>query len=188
MSTLTKRTGAFVALVIVSVAGSTIPTEGAVQNCKVNDARAAFSNGSVSDLCGCQTVTRGMVQYIQNRSDFASVLRQTETSCQSLSRVLSEVPTASIQRQRFGRNGEEPSGPFDGTALAPNGSGGSNGPSGSGDVAGPSGSGGDGGPGDLAAVNDPGGSNDPGDVGDSSGGDEPETPGLGWDYPGITFH
>jgi hypothetical protein len=173
MSTLTKRTGAFVALVIVSIAGSTIPTEGALQNCKVNDARAALSNGSVSDLCGCQTVTRGMVQYIQNRSDFASVLRQTETSCQSLSRVLSEVPTASIQRQRFGRNGEEPSGPFEGTALAP---------SGSGDVTDPSGSGGNSGPGDLAGVDEPG------DVSDSGGGDEPETSGLGWDYPGITFH
>ena len=179
MSTLTKRVGAFAALVIVSIVGSTIPTEGAVKNCKVNDARAALSNGSVSDLCGCQTVTRGMVQYIQNRSDFASILRQTETSCQSLSRILSEVPTASIQRPRFGRNGEEPSGLFDESALAP---------SGSGDVTDPSGSDADTGPGDFAGVNDPVGGNDPGDVGDSGGGDEPETSGLGWDYPGITFH
>jgi len=61
---------------------------------------------SPTELCGCKTVTTGMVRHIQRHRDFSEFLSTTYRECPQLAAVLSNFPTASTDPQ-----GDEPAGP-----------------------------------------------------------------------------
>ena len=103
-----------------SFANQAHASERILQSCKVNDARLVLNDGSISDLCGCETVTSGMIKYIQNRRDFAAVLRQTSASCSALAKLLSDVPSATLRDWGHDpdndyTSGNRPSGSSEGT-------------------------------------------------------------------------
>ena len=128
MSMNTKRFYALLPFVSAAFLGSlpqtTSAAEGLNEACRVNDARVVLLDGSASDLCGCTSVTRGFVKYIQNRNDFAGIIGSAEASCPQLALVLTDLPTASTRSPSGASDDDDPAGFFGRIGLVPGGSGG----------------------------------------------------------------
>ncbi len=97
----------------ILLAVGALPVQGEAQSaptqCTQAHAQAAIGQGKALFLCGCDTVTRGMVTYVQKRDDFLGLLDGFESSCAGLANVLADVPTASTDRpsRSGGRSDDE---------------------------------------------------------------------------------
>lgn len=65
------------------------------QICSRSTAREAASAQDYQTLCDCGVVTRGFLNVLQQRSDFADTLQNTSALCPGLASLLSDLPTAS---------------------------------------------------------------------------------------------
>ena len=90
-------------LLVGSGAALSMNAETSEKRCTTRTARQA---SSPLELCGCTTVTTGMVSYIQRSRDFSDILLETSRVCPPLAAILSDLPTAAI-----GDDGDEPAGP-----------------------------------------------------------------------------
>ena len=88
------------AAIFVSLAafGGTIPGVAGAQSeervdCTVRTARQMTS---IEDICVCNTVTTGMVNYIRRRPDFSVILEGTNEMCPALAAILVDVNVASV--------------------------------------------------------------------------------------------
>ena len=79
----------------------------AAGTCTADFARAAIGQDKAAALCGCATITRDAVTYLQRRGDFADLLTELEGSCSGLANMLADQPTASIGVTRSGGSGED---------------------------------------------------------------------------------
>ncbi|WP_139188409.1 hypothetical protein [Aliiruegeria lutimaris] len=80
------------------IASMVIPGGGAAQAapvvCSETFAKAAISQGLAENMCSCTAVTRGFVNYVHRRSDFAELQQELESSCSGLAKALGDPPAA----------------------------------------------------------------------------------------------
>ena len=73
----------------------------APSRCTVNTAMGALRSGSVGDLCECDVLTVGFVQYIHQREDVGDILEQVASQCTDLALAISETPVAGFFSERY---------------------------------------------------------------------------------------
>ncbi len=97
--------------------------------CTVKTARQ--SAGSPGVLCECDSVTSGMLRYIQRRADFDQIVARLGAECSPLADLLTDLPTASTGSSDS-RSGDGPSqeGDTGGTPGGTNNPGGNSAPDG----------------------------------------------------------
>lgn len=94
----------FIVFSLFFISGISAATEASAA-CTAKTARQSGASAQV--LCGCSSVTTGMLRYIQRRSDFDSILASVSAECPALADLLTDVPTASIGAQ-YQRSGDGP--------------------------------------------------------------------------------
>ena len=96
---LTSALGASLLLPGMATAESFVVDE--PLRCTVNTAIGALRSGSVGDLCDCDVLTEGFVQYVQERQDVGDILQQVSSQCAGLALVISETPVAGFFNERY---------------------------------------------------------------------------------------
>lgn len=109
MSTKSVLFGLFLAMPVLGGIG---PGQAFSQTqCTSATARASMD---AEVLCGCNSVTREMISYIQQHRDFEIVLTQTFQQCPALANLLGDVPTASVTQPDSDGDGSSGIDPGDG--------------------------------------------------------------------------
>ncbi len=149
--------------------------------CTVKTARQ--SAGSPGVLCECDSVTSGMLRYIQRRADFQEIVARLGAECSPLADLLTDLPTASIGASDQ-RAGDGPANEGQDTGLT--GGPGPSGPSGSPETTGGETPGGEGPRGGEPDGEQPGGEQPGGEEpgGEEPGGEEPGGEEPGGEEPG----